>query len=260
MPNQPAGVFWAVVNRLLIIFQVIILILSEIGWPSDFFEHYFPVLGRGFGLGPLGIFQCLIGATILSHHVDDFTLVAAFFLFAIGCLNMFLGLIFREGAKQKRSLTFWKSKDASKSGLLPSTHDLRPQFARPVSGFVSSLFNGNNEKNSEPERQQAASTGFGFGKKGEKSAGLKGAFSLCLSSDPIRTSNLIDSLFRQVSSFQDPLSPSLVTHRNPAANLARGPQSLDSSRVTLLSRDCVSSFLQTHFSNVFTTVKDMFPA
>ena len=31
-------------NRLLIIFQVIVLILAEIGWPASFFSTYFPVL------------------------------------------------------------------------------------------------------------------------------------------------------------------------------------------------------------------------
>ena len=59
VPNQPAGAFWAVLNRLLIIFQVIALILSEIGWPVAFFNRYFPVLGSDFGLGALGVMQCL---------------------------------------------------------------------------------------------------------------------------------------------------------------------------------------------------------
>ena len=59
VPNQPAGVFWAVLNRLLIIGQVVILFLSEIGWPSAFFERFFPVLGDDFGLGALGVIQCL---------------------------------------------------------------------------------------------------------------------------------------------------------------------------------------------------------
>ena len=90
VPNQPAGAFWAVTNRLLIIAQVIFLILSEIGWPMAFFQRFFPVLGEDFGLGALGIFQGLIGAAVLSHHVDDFSLVSAFFLFAIGCVNMLL--------------------------------------------------------------------------------------------------------------------------------------------------------------------------
>ena len=59
VPNQPAGVFWAVLNRLFIIFQVITLILSEMGWPMSFFNRFFPVLGSDFGLGPLGVMQCL---------------------------------------------------------------------------------------------------------------------------------------------------------------------------------------------------------
>ena len=62
VPNQPAGVFWAVVNRLLIIFQVIFLILSEVEWPMSFFDRFFPVLGSQFGLGALGIFECLYAA------------------------------------------------------------------------------------------------------------------------------------------------------------------------------------------------------
>ena len=59
MPNQPAGAFWAVLNRLFIIFQTIILFGSEIGFPGKFFDIYFPVLGKDFGLGALGLIQML---------------------------------------------------------------------------------------------------------------------------------------------------------------------------------------------------------
>ena len=152
-------------NRLLIIFQVIVLILSEVGWPARFFRTYFPVLGPDFGLGALGIFQCLIGATILSHHVDDFTLVAAFFLFALGCVNILLGLIFRERAKAKRSILSWR---AEAKGVLPSAQDLRPQFTRPQEGFMASIFTKGGDASNEK-------TGYGFGTPGEKKAGLKGS-------------------------------------------------------------------------------------
>lgn len=84
VPNQPAGVFWAIVASLLIVFQTVILFcesfslfnpvhlhtdwhvrtVSEIGWPIKFFDRYFPVLGSEFGLGALGIFQCLYAASI----------------------------------------------------------------------------------------------------------------------------------------------------------------------------------------------------
>jgi len=165
VPNQPAGVFWAVVNRLLIIIQVVILLLSEIGWPSAFFVRFFPVLGPDFGLGALGIFQSLIGAAVLSHHTDDFTLVAAFFLFAIGCLNMVLGLIFRQSAKSKRSITSWR--DHAKAVLPTAVTSHIPSKAAP--SFVSSVYSTD-----RADENQHSARGLGFGRQGEQNAGMKG--------------------------------------------------------------------------------------
>lgn len=139
VPNQPGGIFWAVLNRLLITFQVVMLFLSEIGWPIKFFDTYFPVLGSKFGAGALGIFQCLIGAAVLSHHVDDFALVSAFFLFALGCMNMFVGLVFRDKAKDKRSLLSWKESKKAK-GLL----SLPQHFAGKNVGPIRPIFTGSN--------------------------------------------------------------------------------------------------------------------
>ena len=172
VPNQPAGAFWAVLNRLLIIAQAIVLILSEFGSPKNFFERFFPVLGRDFGVGALGIMQCLIGAAILSHRVDTFTLVSAFFLFSVGCLNMFVGLIWREHAKSKRSITSWR--EHAKSAL--PTHvggvDVRPAVSMATnagSAFVAKHWTGDKEKTSSSDLK-----GFGFGRQGEKKAGMNG--------------------------------------------------------------------------------------
>jgi len=169
VPNQPAGVFWSVVNLLFIIFQTIALILAEVGWPATFFEHYFPVLGPTFGLGALGIFQGLIGASILSHHVDDFSLVSAFFLFSIGCLNMFLGLVFRESAKEKRALASWRS---DSKAALPTYN---PNLAGTAS-FLSSTYADDKGRHSDDFAggSVAEKAGYGFGRQGEKAAGLKG--------------------------------------------------------------------------------------
>jgi hypothetical protein len=165
-----------------------------------FFNRYFPVLGSEFGLGALGIFQCLsvpfpsllsnntetnyfsfsrISTQILSHHVDDFTLVSAFFLFALGCLNMLLGLIFRESAKEKRSISSWR---AEVKGVLPSSLDNRPVFVNNNS--ASAAFSPPSEKAPYVTRQDTAAsdkswrstekTGHGFGRQGEKSAALRG--------------------------------------------------------------------------------------
>jgi hypothetical protein len=109
-----------------------------------------------------------IGATILSHHVDKFTLVAAFFLFSVGCLNITLGLIFREHAKSKRSIRAWKG---GNDGTLPMhTGDLATPKFRP------SLFGG---KPADASDRGDRSSGFGFGNQGEKQAGLKGTFWQC---------------------------------------------------------------------------------
>lgn len=123
VPNQPAGVFWAVLNRLLIIAQTVVLILSELGWPAAFFDHYFPVLGSNFGVGALGVMQCLIGASVLSHFVKVFPLVSAFFLFSVGCLNILIGLIFREHVKSTRSILSFRDRAEDVLSSLDTTKE-----------------------------------------------------------------------------------------------------------------------------------------
>ncbi|KAE9387040.1 hypothetical protein BT96DRAFT_968275 [Gymnopus androsaceus JB14] len=180
VPNQPAGVFWAVLNRLLIIAQVFVLVLSELGWPASFFNRFFPVLGKDFGLGALGVIECLIGAAILSHFVDDFTLVSAFFLFSLGCVNILVGLIFRQGAKSKRSLTSWR--EHAKSAI--PTHVAGVPIAPIVShapSFVSNIFgekgrNSTASDSSEGSSSSGRPAGMGFGRQGEKAAAMKGYF------------------------------------------------------------------------------------
>jgi len=183
VPNQPAGAFWAVLNRLLIIFQAIVLILSEISFPSSFFDRYFPILGKSFGLGPLGLIQMLIGAAILSHFVNNFTLVSAFFLFSLGCVNVLAGLIFRESAKSKRSISSWR--EHGKSVLPTRVAGIEVDLKGPPT-FISKLYTGgttasadsmgslSKEKHTGAESTQDRFAGFGFGRQGEKAAGLKG--------------------------------------------------------------------------------------
>jgi len=171
VPNQPAGVFWAVLASLLIIFQTIILFLSEVEWPAVFFDRYFPVLGSGFGLGALGIFQCLISTQILSHHVDAFPLVAAFFLFALGCLNMLLGLIYRQSAKERRSIASWR---AQGTGVLPTHSASRPTFSPQIIGRPFTSENDRPDTAEFGTWKNAEKAGYGFGRQGEKAAGLKG--------------------------------------------------------------------------------------
>ena len=114
---------------------------------------------------------------MLSHRVDVFPKVAAFFLFSIGCLNILLGLIFREKGRFKRSMSAWKdTKD-----VLPTVNGrATPSFSTAPSFARSSREEGDlNEKaTSLGFGRQLSSTGNGFGAKGEKAAGLKGDWTL----------------------------------------------------------------------------------
>jgi hypothetical protein len=113
-------------------------------------------------------------------------LVSAFFLFSLGCVNMLLGLIFRSGAKEKRSIRGWR---AEAKGVLPTSKDMRPQFGAPSPGYVSNVFTGGSTEkvgylHQSYDRSDAESyrstekASLGFGRQGEKAAGLRGKSNL----------------------------------------------------------------------------------
>ncbi|KAG8930521.1 hypothetical protein FRC02_004089 [Tulasnella sp. 418] len=177
VPNQAAGIFFAIVNRLFVLFVAILLILSEISWPKRFFVNYIPVLGPDFGVGILGAIQVLISASILSHHVDMFPRVSAFFLFSVGIINILLGLIFRDRIKIKRSLT--EHKAARALDMLPGGP------FKPLETAKGSIFTSSDEKSgfgySDVKTHHTGGSGgsgasFGFGRQGSKAAELKGYF------------------------------------------------------------------------------------
>lgn len=189
---EPAGAFWAVVNRLFIIATSIVLILSELGWPERFFRNYLPILGHGFGVGILGAIQWITAASILSHHVDDFPLVSGFFLFVVGCLNVALGLVFRDSVKDKRAITTFRQAKADE--LLPTTTARAAgREIKVLQTSVSSIFGnekkadvggplarsdtGGSQYSSEMgmhSKAQRPGAGFGFARQGEKQAAQAG--------------------------------------------------------------------------------------
>lgn len=124
----------------------------------------------------MGIFQCLIGAQILSHFVDGFTLVAAFFLFAMGCVNILVGLIFRESVKERRCISIWQH---GSKPILPTTKDMGPVFINASPAFTAPTFirdpmsrSGSTDSFDSFDEKMM----YGFGRQGEKAAGLKGFY------------------------------------------------------------------------------------
>lgn len=84
---------------------------------------------------------------------------------------MLVGLIFREKAKDKRSILSWRERGKD---VLPS--HVRGVDIRPVTGALSSVLS-RDEKAGDPSRtpsDASSQSGMGFGRQGEKAAGLKG--------------------------------------------------------------------------------------
>ena len=117
-----------------------------------------------------------LGAAVLSHHVDEFSLVSAFFLFSLGCVNILLGLIFRAHARPRRALFNWKERAADAQDMLPA----------PVGAAVSlgqaAWTNYHGKKDAETGSVQSGEVkgalgplperfkGMGFGRAAEKAA------------------------------------------------------------------------------------------
>ncbi|CAE6386602.1 unnamed protein product [Rhizoctonia solani] len=104
VPLQPGGPFFAILSRLLVVCQCFLIILSELGWPRDLFIKFLPILGPENGVGIIGTMQVLLSALVLSHHIPLFALVPGLLLFATGCLNVILGLAFRNNIHVYRAL------------------------------------------------------------------------------------------------------------------------------------------------------------
>ena len=118
---------------------------------------------------------------MLSHHVDEFSLVSAFFLFSVGCVNIFLGLVFRESAKTRRSLTAWHNqyKDASDSVLPTSARAGSPTGPRPLVMYAGGWDKEREAYGYGADASRAGSlssqkSGMGFGRQGEKAALARG--------------------------------------------------------------------------------------
>ena len=129
---------------------------------------------------------------------------------------MVLGLIFRQSAKSKRSITSWRE---HAKGMLP-TNRLPTKASAP--SFVSSVYSTEHTDDAHAAPEHGA--GFGFGRQGERAANLKGASSSCkypypyidLSSSGFLISKPLESLPRYAPKFGgSPSSPSSSSSPSP---------------------------------------------
>ncbi|OXG34748.1 hypothetical protein C359_06205 [Cryptococcus neoformans Bt120] len=184
VPDQVGGPFWSILNRIFILSECLLLIMSEVGVPRPLFENYIPMLGPAYGLGCLGVFQALIGVQVLSHYCDLFPQVSSWLLFIIGCFNILVGIFFREGAKRKRLIFSWENV----SSLTPQTRMAATAWdmvtekkslseSSKRSDGLTSLNTSDSGSPLLPANSTAPGArfgGFGFGRQGEKAAADRG--------------------------------------------------------------------------------------
>jgi hypothetical protein len=107
VPDQPGGIFWAILNRTFIsksksyshgsatdrvqVLVILILLPTELVIPvkrlTQFYIDYIPIISPSHGLGILGVIQCWIASTVLSKYVHKFEQASGFLCFIVGCLN-----------------------------------------------------------------------------------------------------------------------------------------------------------------------------
>lgn len=92
--------------------------------------------------------------------------MTAFFLFSIGCLDILVGLIFREQAKDKRNILSWRERQKD---ILP-TRSTRGPTIRDEDGTTVCA-----SPSPSPYQSASSRAGMGFGRQAEKAAELKGA-------------------------------------------------------------------------------------
>jgi len=111
VPNQPAGTFRAFFIIALNIVEVVVLFLSETGFPAIFFKSWIPCLQFESSLVGLGVLELLLAAQLMSHFLDPFPLVASFFLLVSGILNILT--MYFDRPRYYRSIHFWKTREGS---------------------------------------------------------------------------------------------------------------------------------------------------
>jgi hypothetical protein len=99
---------------------------------------------------------------------------------------MLLGLIFRESAKPYRSFKAWRAE--AKGATLPSSIDKRPIFLnsppvlshtfshkeQPFTGPQTTVLRHDSSASDAPSWSSTAKAAYGFGRQGEKVAGMRG--------------------------------------------------------------------------------------
>jgi hypothetical protein len=138
VPNQPAGTFRAFFIIALNIVEVVVLFLSETGFPHNFFQNWIPCLEFKSSLVGLGVLEVLLAAQMMSHFLDPFPLVACFFLLIAGILNILT--MYFDRPRFYRTIDYWRNRNGpSQTATMESgvSHSYSQSHRAPTSAAPS---------------------------------------------------------------------------------------------------------------------------
>ncbi|ORY78920.1 hypothetical protein BCR35DRAFT_304953 [Leucosporidium creatinivorum] len=140
VPKQVGGILFSTLERIFCALILIFALLAEIPPHSRFTQRFwtycFPPFGESFGTGVLGVVQVFVGCSALSHSNQQFPLVAFWFLFIVGFLNILFGLAFGASLKSLRSIFPSPSSPSQPSGLKSLRMNAAPHAGAPSSYFA----------------------------------------------------------------------------------------------------------------------------
>ncbi|ORY78906.1 hypothetical protein BCR35DRAFT_352863 [Leucosporidium creatinivorum] len=140
VPKQVGGILFSTLERIFCAIILIFALLAEIPPHSRFTQRFwtycFPPFGESFGTGVLGVVQVFVGRSALSHSNQQFPLVAFWFLFVVGFLNILFGLAFGASLKSLRSIFPSPSSPSPPSGLKSLRMNAAPHAGAPSSYFA----------------------------------------------------------------------------------------------------------------------------
>ncbi|GAA5889442.1 hypothetical protein JCM5296_006362 [Sporobolomyces johnsonii] len=152
IPRQAGGALFSTLERIFCCLILIACFAAELPPPTSFtqrFWHYaFPPFGKEFGVGVLGSVQVFVGCTILSHSVSGFVVVAGWFLFVVGLLNLIFGLAFGARLKTIRSLIADSSSPSALRALRLKKATSSDEVANSAAWY---RFNGDEEAGGESD-------------------------------------------------------------------------------------------------------------
>ncbi|ODO07431.1 hypothetical protein L198_01010 [Cryptococcus wingfieldii CBS 7118] len=93
IPDQPGGITFTIISRLMMAIVLGLLLCGQSGWPEMFLYKYVPWLGPQSTPIWLGLVEVVVAIENLRVYAKSVVLISAWGLFAVGLFNLLIGAV-----------------------------------------------------------------------------------------------------------------------------------------------------------------------